>query len=242
MLTMEGMVIKMSLEIKNNLNKVYQTIEDNARKANREPKDIKLVAVAKNHPPKKIIKTMQAGHHLFGENRVQELLDKHELFYDQDIKWHFIGHLQKNKVKYLMKIKQLEMIESIDSLAIAREVNAQAKEADRKIKILLQVNIADDPNKFGFSENNIEEAVKEVLKLSNLNLVGLMTITPYYDKPESAREDYQAMKKLLDILNQKGYNLKELSMGMSNDYHIAVQEGATIVRVGTAIFGKRKYY
>jgi hypothetical protein len=239
---MEGMVIKMSLEIKNNIKKVYQTIEDNAHKAKREPEDIKLVAVAKNHPPKKIIKIMQAGHHLFGENRVQELLDKHELFYDQDIKWHFIGHLQKNKVKYLMKINQLEMIESIDSLAIAREVNDQAKEAERNIKVLLQVNIADDPNKFGFSKDNIEEAVKEVSKLSNLNLDGLMTITPYYDKPESAREDYQAMKKLLDSLNEKDYNLKELSMGMSNDYHIAVQEGATIVRVGTAIFGKRKYY
>ncbi|HKL12682.1 MAG TPA: YggS family pyridoxal phosphate-dependent enzyme [Halanaerobiales bacterium] len=236
------MVVKMAENIKKNLKKVYENIQVNAKKANRDPSSIKLVAVGKNHPPKKIISVMKAGHHIFGENRVQELLDKYELFYDQDIKWHFIGHLQKNKVKYLMKIKQLEMIESIDSIEIAKEVNQAAKQENKDIKVLLQVNIADDPNKFGFSKDNIKKAVKEIAKLDNIQLEGLMTITPYYDEPESARDDYKEMKNLINNLNKKGYKLNEISMGMSNDYHVAVQEGATIIRVGTAIFGKRKYY
>jgi len=242
MQTTEGMIIKMSVNIEKNLKKVYDNIEKNAEKVNRDPSDIKLVAVGKNHPPKKIISAMKAGHYVFGENRVQELLDKHELFFDQEIKWHFIGHLQKNKVKYLMKIKQLDMIESIDSIEIAKAVNKEAKEAERNIKVLLQVNIAEDPNKFGFSKENIAEVIDEVSQLDNIILAGLMTITPYYNEAEAARDDYKKMKQLLDELNQEGYNLQELSMGMSNDYHVAVQEGATIVRVGTAIFGKRKYY
>jgi pyridoxal phosphate enzyme (YggS family) len=236
------MKINMPENIKDNLEKVYQNIKKNADKVNRNYSDIQLVAVGKNHPPKKIIKALKAGHNTFGENRVQELLDKHELFFDQDIKWHFIGHLQKNKVKYLLKIKQLEMIESIDSIEIAKEVDKVAKEENRKIKVLLQVNIAGDPNKFGFPKDNILDSIKVISKLENIEIKGLMTITPYYDNPEKARKDYKAMKDLMIKINNKGYDLKELSMGMSNDYHIAVQEGASIVRVGTAIFGKRKYF
>src|SRR6056297_1857837 len=176
---MEGMVVKMAENIKKNLKKVYENIQVNAKKANRDPSSIKLVAVGKNHPPKKIISVMKAGHHIFGENRVQELLDKYELFYDQDIKLHFIGHLQKNKVKYLMKIDQLEMIESIDSLEIAEEVNKEAEKVDKTIKVLLQVNIANDPKKFGFSKKEIEEVLVEIENKENLVVEGLMTITPY---------------------------------------------------------------
>ena len=232
----------MAVDIKRNLNEVYEKIKENAKKVNRDPSKIRLVAVGKNHPPKKIIEALKSGHNIFGENRVQELLDKHELFFDQDIKWHFIGHLQKNKVKYLMKIKQLEMIESIDSIDIAKEVNQEAGKANRKIKILLQVNIAKDPNKFGFTKKDLEQSLNKISKLENIEVKGLMTITPYYDDPENARSDYKELKNLMNKLNDKGFNLQELSMGMSNDYHIAVQEGATLVRVGTAIFGKRKYF
>ena len=232
----------MSNLIEKNLNSIYENIKTNCKKVNREFKDIKLLAVAKNHPPKKIIRALKAGQKTFGENRVQELLDKHELFYDQDIKWHFIGHLQKNKVKYLMKIKQLEMIESIDSIEIAKELNEEAIKNNRLIKVLLQVNIAKDSNKFGFTKENIGDVIKSINKLDNLDIKGLMTITPYETNPEDVRKYYKDMKKLFDKLNEQGYKLEELSMGMSNDYHIAIQEGATIVRVGTAIFGKRNYY
>lgn len=235
-------MISMSNPIKENLNSIYKNIKENCKKVNREFKEVQLIAVAKNHPPKKIISALKAGHKTFGENRVQELLEKHELFYDQDIKWHFIGHLQKNKVKYLMKIKQLEMIESIDSIEIAKEINNEALSNNRKINVLLQVNIAKDPNKFGFTEENIEKVLKSIVKLDNINIKGLMTITPYESNPEDVRKYYKEMKNLFDKLNKKGYKLEELSMGMSNDYHIAIQEGATIVRVGTAIFGKRNYF
>src|SRR6056297_2449698 len=147
---MEGMRSNMDNSIKTNLDKVYKNIERHAKKANRDPDHIKLVAVAKNHPPKKIIKALKSDHRIFGENRVQELLDKNELFYDQNIEWHFIGHLQKNKVKYLMKIEQLSIIESIDNIEIAKEVSKEAKINKREIQILLQINIAEDPNKYGF--------------------------------------------------------------------------------------------
>ncbi|MGM0444923.1 MAG: YggS family pyridoxal phosphate-dependent enzyme [Bacillota bacterium] len=232
----------MSGSIKENLDNVYKKIKINCKEVNRKSNDVKLVAVAKNHPPKRIIRALKAGQKVFGENRVQELLGKNELFFDQDIKWHFIGHLQKNKVKYLMKIKQLEMIESIDSLEIAKEVNSEADKQNKKIDILLQVNIAKDPKKYGFTEENLQEALKKINDYKNVNVKGLMTITPYKNNPEDVRKYYKNMKKLLDKLNNNGHKLDELSMGMSNDYHIAVQEGATIIRVGTAIFGKRKYY
>lgn len=242
MLIMEGMKNKMSELLEENLKEVYENIRQSAKSVNRDPSKIKLVAVGKNHPPKKIIEAMKSGHNRFGENRVQELLDKHELFYDQDIMWHFIGHLQKNKVKYLMKIDQLEMIESIDSLEIAKEVNKEAKEVDKTIKILLQVNIANDPKKFGFSKEEIEKVLDEVEKMNNLTVKGLMTITPYEAEREETKNYYQEMKSLVESLNNKGHNLTEISMGMSRDYDLAIKQGATIVRVGTAIFGKRKYY
>jgi|AntRauTorckE6833_2_1112554.scaffolds.fasta_scaffold01142_3 hypothetical protein len=237
-----GGMIKMSSSIKENLDNVYEKVKINCKEVNREPKDVKLVAVAKNHPPKRIIRALKAGQITFGENRVQELLEKNELFFDQDIKWHFIGHLQKNKVKYLMKIKQLEMIESIDSLEIAQEVNNEAYKNNKTIKVLLQVNIAKDSKKYGFTEESLQDALKTINEFKNIDVKGLMTITPYKNNPEDVRKYYKDMKILLDKLNKKGYELEELSMGMSNDYHIAVQEGATIIRVGTAIFGQRNYY
>jgi len=141
-----------------------------------------------------------------------------------------------------MKIKQLEMIESIDSIDIAEELNNEASKNNRRVKILLQVNIAKDPKKYGFTKNNINKVLNTINKFDNIDVQGLMTITPYESNPEDVRSYYKEMKNLFDNLNKQGYNLKELSMGMSNDYHIAVQEGATIVRVGTAIFGKRNYY
>jgi pyridoxal phosphate enzyme (YggS family) len=239
---MEGMKIKMTASLKENLDKVYNKIKESAKSANRDPSTINLVAVGKNHPPKKIIEAMKSGHNRFGENRVQELLDKHELFYDQEIKWHFIGHLQKNKVKYLMKIDQLEMIESIDSLEIAEEVNKEAEKVDKTIKVLLQVNIANDPKKFGFSKKEIEEVLVEIEKKDNLVVEGLMTITPYEAEMTETKKYYQEIKSLIGELNNKGHDLTEISMGMSRDYDMAIKQGATIVRVGTAIFGKRKYY
>ena len=232
----------MPASLKENLKNVYNNIRESAESVNRDPSKIKLVAVGKNHPPKKIIEAMKSGHTRFGENRVQELLNKHELFYDQDIKWHFIGHLQKNKVKYLMKIEQLEMIESIDSLEIAEEVNREAQKLNRTIKVLLQVNIANDPNKFGFSKEEIKKVLIEIEKKDNLVVKGLMTITPYEAEMTETKKYYQDMKSLVEDLNNQGHDLTEISMGMSRDYEMAIKQGATIVRVGTAIFGKRKYY
>jgi pyridoxal phosphate enzyme (YggS family) len=226
-----------------NLNKVKEKIKKAAAAADRNYKDIKLLAVSKNQDLEDIKILNEAGVKFFGENRVQELEEKNSklLVEKIDLDWHFIGHLQRNKVKYLMRMENCKMIESIDSLRLAKEVNKRARKNERKIPVLIEINIAGDENKFGITPDKAEEFLTKVVNLEYLKVEGLMTVLPYLDDTEKLRSYFKQMKKLFDQLSDNVIQLKELSMGMSNDYQIAVEEGATIVRVGTAIFGEREY-
>ena len=227
----------------NNLKKVQENIKIAAAKADRNYKDVKILAVSKKHSYEEVKILKQAGVKLFGENRVQELEEKNENLLSDDIKidWHFIGHLQRNKVKYLMRMENCRMIQSIDSLRLAKEVNKRAKKNHRKIPVLVEINISGDENKFGIAPEKAEEFLKKIINLDFLEIEGLMTILPYLDDSEKLRSYFKKMKKLFEKLSAEVIPLNELSMGMTNDYQIAVEEGSTIVRVGTAIFGEREY-
>ena len=226
-----------------NLKKVKDNIQDAAAAAGRNPKEIKLLAVSKNQSIDAVKILDEAGVNFFGENRVQELEEKNEKLTSENINldWHFIGHLQRNKVKYLMRMENCKMIESIDSLRLAKEVNKRAKKNERVIPVLVEINIAGDENKFGIMPDKAEEFLKKIIKLKNLKLEGLMTVLPYLDDSEKLRCYFKQMKTLFDKLSEDLIQLNELSMGMTNDYQIAIEEGATIVRVGRALFGEREY-
>lgn len=226
-----------------NLNKVKNNIENAAKKAGRNPGDIKLLAVSKNQSLQDIKNLNEAGVKIFGENRVQELQEKNEKLLSENIKidWHFIGHLQRNKVKYLMRMENCQMIESIDSFRLAKKVNKRAKKNNRIIPVLIEINIAGDENKFGITPAGAEEFLKKIADFDNLKIKGLMTVLPYLDDDEKLRTYFKEMKNLFDKLSKNVIKLEELSMGMTNDYQIAVEEGATIVRVGRALFGEREY-
>jgi len=230
-------------KLTNNLNQVKKNIKKAAAKAGRDFREIKLLAVSKNQDIKAIKILAEAGVKIFGENRVQELEEKNEklLAENIDLDWHFIGHLQRNKVKYLMRMENCRMIESIDSFRLAKEVNKRAKKNERKIPVLIEINIAGDENKFGITPDKAEEFLQKINNFDYLKIEGLMTVLPYLDDSEELRSYFKEMKKLFDQLSKDVIPLSELSMGMTNDYQIAVEEGATIVRVGTAIFGEREY-
>jgi len=230
-------------EIISNLNKVRAEIKKAAAAADRDPKAVKLLAVSKNQNIESIKILNEAGVEYFGENRVQELEDKNNQLIADNIKlnWHFIGHLQRNKVKYLMRMENCKMIESVDSLRLAKEVNKRAEKNEREIPVLIEINIAADENKFGIMPDKAEKLLKKIIKFKHLKVEGLMTVLPYLDDSEQLRKYFKKMKDLFDQLSEDVIQLKELSMGMTNDYQIAVEEGATIVRVGRAIFGEREY-
>jgi len=226
-----------------NLNQVNENIKKAAAAADRDYKGVKLLTVSKNQDIESIKILNEAGVKFFGENRVQELEEKNDKLMSDNIEldWHFIGHLQRNKVKYLMRMENCKMIESIDSLRLAKEVNKRAKKNERKISVLIEINVAGDENKFGITPDRAEVFLRKIINFEHLKVEGLMTVLPYLDDTEKLRLYFKEMKKLFDQLSRDVIQLKELSMGMTNDYQIAVEEGATIVRVGTAVFGERKY-
>jgi len=238
---MEGEELKMGTELIDRFNRVRENIKETAQKAGRNPEDITLIPISKNHSTDKIKYLFDYGIKVFGENRVQELLDKDEKLVDINIKWHFVGHLQRNKVKYLLRMDNCLMIESLDSWRLAKTIYKRAQQNGRQIPVLVEVNVSGDDNKFGIKPENTVEFIKKTSSLSYIDIQGLMTLAPYLDNPEEARPYFQKLANLKAKINEQGYNLKELSMGMTNDYKIAIEEGATIVRVGTGIFGKRDY-
>lgn len=213
-----------------------------ATRAGRDPKDVLLCAVTKNHTVEDIKEALEAGVTDIGENRVQELLDK----YDQvgPVNWHMIGHLQTNKVKYI--IDKVCLIHSVDSFRLAEEINRRAAQHDLTMDILIEVNAAGDEAKFGVDLESAEKLLDEVLeKCDRIRVRGLMTIAPYVEDPEDVRPYFRSMKELYDRLaaiEHPRLDFKYLSMGMSNDRVVAVEEGASIIRVGTAIFGPRNYF
>lgn len=227
------------------LKEQYAEILDNviaaAKRSGRTDADVTLIAVSKTHPVEAIAEVYDAGCRDFGENKVQELLDKYDKLPD-DIRWHLIGHLQTNKVKYIAD--KVFMIHSVDSLKLAREIDKEAKKHNRVIPILIEVNIAREESKFGVMREDTLELVKEIAKLPNVHISGLMTIAPYVDNPEDNRQYFVDLKQLsVDIMHENidNVSMNTLSMGMSGDYIVATEEGATYTRVGTGIFGKRYY-
>lgn len=197
-------------------------------------KDVTLVAVSKTRSNEEILKAYDLGIRDFGENYAQELFSKMDTL-PKDIRWHMIGHLQGNKVKDLIK-RNIYLIESVDSIKLAKEINKEATKNDKVISILIEVNIANDANKTGCNLEELDNIINEVKELSNINLKGLMAIGPQTEEVSLIRKAFKEMFKL-----KKKYKFELLSMGMSNDYQIAVKEGSNIVRIGTKIFGKREY-
>lgn len=227
------------MSIQENLSDVKSRIEAAARKVGRDPAEITLVAVSKTLPADYIKEAAEAGQVDFGENYVQELRAKAEELDGEELRWHFIGHLQRNKVKYLPGMAHL--IHSVDSPELAKEIAKQfAKRGGHTADVLVEVNVAGEMSKAGIDPEGLQELLKELDRLPELNLQGLMTMPPFADDPEDSRPYFKTMVELRDnYSNSLGLKLKELSMGMSSDYEVAVEEGATIVRVGTAIFGSR---
>jgi PLP dependent protein len=223
--------------IKENLLRVMEKIEKAARKIGRNPNEIKLVAVSKTVEAARIMEAIEAGVSILGENYVQEAQKKIEEI-GSPVSWHFIGHLQTNKAKYAIRL--FDMIHSLDSVPLAEELNRRAEQADRVMKVMIEVNLSKEATKFGTDEEVVVNLAKRVQNLNHLSLEGLMTMPPYFDSPEMSRPYYIALRALKEKMVKEGVPMKDLSMGMSNDFEIAIEEGATYVRVGTAIFGPRK--
>ena len=231
-----GLEINQVSTIKENLLRVTERIEKAARKTGRDPGEVTLVAVSKTVEIARIEEAIDAGVAILGENYVQEAQKKIEEI-GHRVFWHFIGHLQSNKAKYAIHL--FDMIHSLDSLALAEELNRRAAQAGRVIKVLIEVKLSEEVTKFGTEEDDVLSLAKRLPSLGHLSLEGLMTMPPYFDLAERSRPYYVRLRELKERMVREGVPIKELSMGMSNDFEIAIEEGATYVRVGTAIFGPR---
>lgn len=227
--------------LKENLANVEKKIEQACKNAGRSRDEVTLIAVSKTKPVEMLQEIYDENIRDFGENKVQELCSKMGQL-PSDIRWHMIGHLQRNKVKYI--VGKVELIHSVDTYRLAEEINIQAKKQNVIVPILVEVNIAHEESKFGISAEDAILLVEEISKLENIRIKGLMTIAPYVENPEDNRLYFRKIKQLsVDITNKNIDNvfMEILSMGMTGDYMVAIEEGATMVRVGTGIFGERNY-
>lgn len=225
--------------IKTNIDNIKYNIEVAAKKSGRSLNDILLLAVTKTVDIDRIKVAVDCGLKDLGENRVQELVQKYEIL-NSDCNWHLIGHLQTNKIKYI--IDKVKLIHSVDSENLALEINKQAKKNNKIVDILVEINIADEATKFGIKPEDTEEIIIKLSNLSNINIKGIMTVAPLVNNAEDNRKYFEKLYKLFVDIKAKridNIDMKYLSMGMTNDYQIAVEEGANIVRIGTGIFGKR---
>lgn len=226
--------------IEKNLSEVEQKMKDAAKRCGRKPESVRLIAVTKTYGVDVINRAIDAGVTDIGENRVQEIMEKYN-----DVKpvtWHLIGHLQKNKVKYI--IDKVELIHSVDSFELAKEIDRQAKKIDKIQRILLEVNVSGEESKFGMRPEECIENCRRIAELGNVKIEGLMTIAPFVEEKEILEKVFRGLKALaleIEKENIDAVSMKELSMGMTNDFPIAIENGATMVRVGTGIFGKRDY-
>ena len=225
-----------SFSFQQRLDGVLDRIAAAAGRAGRDPGDVRLVAVSKTFPPEAIDVALRAGVAIFGENRVQEALAKAALCGSAE--WHLVGRLQRNKVRHALSL--FTTIHSVDSIPLLHDIARVQEETGRRPKLLLEVNVAGESSKIGFNPKSVREAVREALAIGGLDLVGLMTVPPWVPDPDMSRPRFRALRALRDALqDETGAALPELSMGMSGDFEVAVEEGATFVRVGTALFGKR---
>ena len=226
------------MDIAKNLARVREQIAQAAAKAGSVADEVTLVAITKTHPAEKVREAIEAGQILFGESRIQEVRAKiPEL--PSNLRWHFVGHLQKNKIRHALPL--FEMVHSVDSLGLAQEMNRIAEEEGMHPRVLLEVNVAGEGSKFGFSPDKLSDQMEELLALPRLSILGLMTIPPLAEEAEASRKYFVQLRELRDRLQTEfRVDLAQLSMGMTQDFPVAVEEGATLVRVGTAIFGERR--
>lgn len=230
------------MSIEKNLSEIRDRIEHAAMLSGRRGKDIKLVAVTKTVGVERIREAVALGVTAIGENRVQEMVEKYEQLKDLPVEWHFIGHLQTNKVKYI--IDKVDLIHSLDRLSLAREINKRAAKINRKIDVLVQVNVSGEETKFGLFPDQVKEFIKGIMDMEHIRIKGLMTIAPYTEQPEEVRPIFRRLKQLSEEIRGMGLGgvyMEYLSMGMTGDYTVAIEEGANIVRIGTGIFGEREY-
>ncbi len=227
--------------INENIRIVKKNIEMACERSGRTVSDVTLIAVSKTKPVSDIQEAYDAGTIDFGENKVQELTDKYPVL-PKDIKWHLIGHLQTNKVKYI--VDKVHLIHSVDSVKLASQIEKECEKKNIHMDILMEVNVAEEDTKFGLKYDETINVIKEISHFSHVHIKGLMTIAPFTENPEDNRIYFKKLKQLSDeisALQIENVKMKELSMGMTGDYEVAVEEGATLVRVGTGIFGNRNY-
>ncbi|HKL49433.1 MAG TPA: YggS family pyridoxal phosphate-dependent enzyme [Desulfuromonadales bacterium] len=227
------------MSIQDNIEQIRRRIAAACDRAGRDPQDVHLIAVSKVKPAEMIDEAYAAGQLRFGESYVQEFRDKADQV-QSPVQWHYIGALQSNKVKYLRG--RVAMIHSVDRLSLAREIDKQWAKIDEKIDVLIQVNVGEEESKSGTTAEDLEKLVRDAAQLPHLSIRGLMTLPPFLSDPEDVRSSFRQLRELaegIDALEIPGVEMQELSMGMSHDFEIAVEEGATLVRVGTAIFGER---
>lgn len=227
--------------LKKNFEEVEAKIQAACDRAGRKREDVTLIAVSKTKPVEMLQEAYDLGNRIFGENKVQEIIDKYPALPD-DISWHMIGHLQRNKVKYI--VDKVELIHSVDSFRLAEAIEKEAAKRQLIVNILIEVNVAKEESKFGVMPEDVKELVLQIAELPHIRVRGLMTIAPFVADPEENRVYFRHLRKLsVDIMENKSDNviMGVLSMGMTNDYEVAIEEGATMVRVGTGLFGMRNY-
>ncbi len=227
-------------QITDNITDIRQEIADTCKKLGKKPEEVQLIAVTKTIEPERINEAIANGITDIGENKVQEIMDKYTLV--SPINWHMIGHLQTNKVKYI--IDKVKLIHSLDRISLAEEIQKRAERINRAVDVLVQVNIGQEETKSGIEPDEVYDFVAALRSFSYIQVKGLMTVAPYKEDPEEVRPYFNTMKEVFERIRAKnlpGIEMKYLSMGMTNDYKVAIEEGANIIRVGTAIFGSRIY-
>ena len=225
--------------IAKNLSAVTQRISTAAQACGRDPESVRLVAATKSQPAALVRQALEAGVAIVGENYIQEAQTKFEILSDPFIRWHLIGRLQSNKSKYA--VRMFDLIHSVDSVKLAAELDKQARKAGKTQPILIQVNISRESSKAGIGQEQTLDLFRTIAGFSNIRVQGLMTMPPFFDAPERARPYFAALRRLRDeVRHALGIPLDDLSMGMTGDFEVAIQEGATLVRIGTAIFGDRR--
>lgn len=227
--------------IRENLEHIKYNIQKACDASGRNYEDVTLIAVSKTKPVSMLMEAYECGCREFGENKVQELIDKYEVM-PKDIKWHMIGHLQRNKVKYI--VGKTALIHSVDSLKLAQEISKEALKKQVQVSILIEVNVAGEDTKFGLKPEETEALVRKIALLPGISIEGLMTIAPYVSEPEQNRQYFEKLRQLsvdIKLKNIDNVNMNVLSMGMTGDYTVAIEEGASFVRIGTGLFGERQY-
>jgi hypothetical protein len=227
--------------LKERLEQIHQRIAKAAKDCGRDANSVRLVAVSKTMSAERVARAIDAGAEILGENYIQEAREKFNALYDKAVQWHFIGHLQSNKAKYA--VRMFDLIHSVDSLKLAGVLDKEARKRDKTQDILIQVNVSREETKSGIHEEEALEMVRQISQMENVRIKGLMTMPPFFDDPERARPYFRELARLRDHIAAEsipGVQMDELSMGMTGDFEAAIAEGATLIRIGTAIFGARQ--